>query len=189
MRRIAILALVAAAAAVASVRAEDPAPVRIGVFDAQRLSEESAEGKRIQAKLSAFRDAKQAELSAKERAIQEIQEKLQAQSLSLSPEKRTELEKEIQRKALELSQAREAAQREMQMEVAEAENGFRDKLVAIVEAFGREENFAVILERGLVAYVNPSLDVTTAIVDRLNRLVPAEAPAAAAPPPAPAEPK
>lgn len=181
MKRIAILALVAAVAAVASVRAQDPAPTRIGVFDAQRLSEETTEGKRIQAKLNAFRDAKQAELSAKERAIQEIQEKLQAQSLSLSAEKRGEMEKDIQKKALELSQAREAAQREMQMEVAEAENGFRDKLVAAVESFGRDENFAVILERSLVAYMSPSLDVTTAIVDRFNRLTPPEAPAAPAP--------
>ena len=136
MRRIAILALVAAAAAVASVRAEDPAPVRIGVFDAQRLSEESVEGKRIQGKLTAFRDAKQAELSAKERAIQEIQEKLQAQSLSLSPEKRTELEKEIQKKALDLNQAREAAQREILRTVLSLEQSGQ----LFISGRGREEN-------------------------------------------------
>ena len=183
MKRIAILILAAALMASGAAWAQSQASSKIGVFDAQRISEETAEGKRIQSKLNGFRDKKQAEIVEKEKAVQALQDKLQAQTLSLSPDKRGELEKEIQKKALELNQVREAAQREMQMEVAEAENGFREKLLAVVESFGRDEGFAVIVERSLVAYVNPAMDVTTAIVDRFNKLVPAESPAepAAAP--------
>jgi len=90
------------------------------------------------------------------------------------------MEKDLQKKVLELNQAREAAQREMQLEVAEAENGFREKLVAAVESFGRDEAFAVVLDRNAVAYFHPSRDVTTAIVDRFNKMfpVPQDAPAA-----------
>jgi outer membrane protein len=187
--------LVAAAAALPAW-GQAAAPDKIGVFDAQRVSEETAEGKRVQARLTAFSDKKRAELAAKEKEAQDLQDKLNAQALSLSPEKRTSMEKDLQKKALELNQAREGAQREMQLEVAEAENGFREKLLAAVESFGREEGFAIVLERGAAIYVHPSHDVTTAIVDRFNRMFPVqqEAPAAkdegkaAAAPSAPAAP-
>jgi outer membrane protein len=167
-------------------------PEKIGVFDAQRVSEETAEGKRVQTRLTAFSEKKRAELVAKEKEAQDLQDKLNAQALSLSPEKRSGMEKDLQKKVLELNQARDGAQREMQLEVAEAENSFREKLLAAVESFGREEGFAIVLERGAAIYVHPSHDVTTAIVDRFNRMFPVtpEAPAPkdegkAATPPAP----
>jgi len=173
-----LLTLVAAAAGPAWGQAA--VPEKIGVFDAQRVSEETAEGKRIQDRLTKFSEKKRADLAAKEREAQDLQEKLNAQALSLSPEKRSGMEKDLQKKVLELNQAREAAQREMQLEVAEAENGFREKLVAAVESFGRDEAFAVVLDRNAVAYFHPSRDVTTAIVDRFNKMfpVPQDAPAA-----------
>jgi outer membrane protein len=192
MRRIACLMIVAAVAAAGAAWAQAAPPAKIVVFDAQRVSEETAEGKRVQARLTAFSDKKRAEIAAKEKETQDLQDKLQAQALSLSPDKRTSMEKDLQKKALELTQAREAAQREMQLEVAEAENGFREKLLAAVESFGQEEGFAIVLERGAAIYVHPSSDVTTAIVDRFNKMFPVsqEAPAAkeAAKPAAPAAP-
>ena len=180
MRRIACLWIVLAVVAAGAAWAQAAAPVKIGVFDAQRVSEETAEGKRVQKRLTDFSEKKRKELGVKEKEVQDLQEKLNAQALSLSPDKRTSMEKDLQKKALELNQAREGAQREMQLEVAEAENGFREKLLAAVESFGREEGFAIVLERGAAIYVHPSSDVTTAIVDRFNGMFPAqqEAPAA-----------
>ena len=194
MKGIVCFVILVAAVAVVPAWGQAAAPDKIGVFDAQRVSEETTEGKRVQARLTAFSEKKRAELAAKEKDAQDLQDKLNAQALSLSPEKRTSMEKDLQKKALELNQAREGAQREMQLEVAEAENGFREKLLGAVESFGREEGFAIVLERGAAIYVHPSHDVTTAIVDRFNRMfpLPQEAPAAkeegkapAAPPAAP----
>jgi outer membrane protein len=180
MRRIACLWIVLAVAAAGAVWAQAAAPVKIGVFDAQRVSEETAEGKRVQKRLTAFSEKKRAELGAKEKEVQDLQEKLNAQALSLSPEKRTGMEKDLQKKMLDLNQGREGAQREMQLEVTDAENSFREKLLAAVDSFGKDEGFAVIFERQATIYVHPSSDVTTAIVDRFNKLFPVapEAPAA-----------
>ncbi|MBZ5639693.1 MAG: OmpH family outer membrane protein [Acidobacteriia bacterium] len=179
MRRIASLFIVLAVAAAGTAWAQAIAPARIGVFDAQRVSEETAEGKRVQSKLTAFSDKKRAEISAKEKDVQELQDKLNSQALSLSAEKRSSMEKDLQKKILDLNQGKEGAQREMQLEVSDAEGAFREKLLAAVESFGRDEGFAIILERGAAIYVHPSSDVTTAIVDRFNKLFPVapEAPA------------
>jgi outer membrane protein len=161
---------------------------KIGVFDAQRISEETAEGKRIQGHLSEFREKKQNELQAKEKEFGDLQGQLTNQALSLSAERKASLEKDLQRRALELNQAKESAGREMQLEVNEAQSRFQTQLLGVVEQFGRDEGFSVIVEKSLVAYSDTSSDITTALVDRFNKLVPAAAPEGAAAKPKPASP-
>lgn len=184
------LGLTLAALAVAALPAFAQGASKIAVFDAGRVSEETAEGKRIATQLTQLQDKKRAELQEKQKKVADIQQQLQAQALSLSAEKRSALEKEGQRLALDLNQAQESARNELQMEVQEAQNRFQGQLLQVVEQFGRDEGFDLILERSLVAYAATSIDVTTAVVDRFNKLVPAAAPAAApkaaTPAPAPA---
>jgi outer membrane protein len=177
------LSLVAGATPLRAQQAEETA-LKVGVFDPQRVSEETEEGKKVQTDLTSLRDRKQAELLAKEKELTELQNQLTAQGLSLSPEKRTSLEKEIQKKALELQQARESARNEMQFELGAAQDRFRDRLLAVVERFGREEGFTLILDKSLTAYSTSAIDVTTAIVDRFNAVT-KQAPAATPPAPAP----
>lgn len=153
---------------------------KIAVFDAGRISEETAEGKRIQGQLTALQDKKRAELAEKEKKINDLQQQLQQQGLSLSAEKRAQMEKDGQKMVLELNQAREAARNELQVEVQDAQNRFQTQLLQVVEQFGRDEGFDVILEKSLVAYSSTAVDVTTALVDRFNQLVPAQKSAAPA---------
>ena len=116
------------------------------------------------------------------------------QNLSLSPEKTQQMQKDVQRKTLELQQAQEAARNEFQIEVSEAQNKFQEQLIRVINQFGRDEGFTLVIERstGGVAFASESIDVTTAIVDKFNELVkaPADAPppAAAKPPAAPPAP-
>ena len=176
----------------AAVWAQTPASLKIGVFDANRVSEETDEGKRIAGKLSAFGEKKKAELAAKDKEIADLRAQLESQNLSLSPERQQQMQKDIQRKGLELQQGQESARNEFQIEVSEAQNRFQEQLIRVINQFGRDEGFTMIIERatGGVAFASESVDVTTAIVDKFNEMVkgPTE-PAAAAPPkpPAPAK--
>ena len=194
MKRILAIPTVLLAAASAAVWAQSPPALKVGVFDANRVSEETDEGKRIAAKLSAFGDKKKAELMTKEKEIADLRTQLDSQNLSLSPEKQQQIQKDVQKKGLELQQAQEAARNEFQIEVSEAQNKFQEQLIRVISQFGRDEGFTLVLERstGGVAFASESIDVTTAIVDKFNQMVkaPAEAPAAAKPPaasPAPAK--
>jgi outer membrane protein len=163
--------LVAVTVAVAlGVATPAAAQQKIGIFDAARVSEETDEGRQVQARLEAFRNAKQAEIGAKEQELAELQNTLNTQALSLSPERRADLDKQIQRKALDLNQTREAASSEMQIEIGEAQALFQEQLLAVIRNFGRDEEFTLILESTLVAYAAESADVTTAIVDRFNTM-------------------
>jgi len=189
MKRIATLIGTILVAASAAAWAQTAPALKIGVFDANRVSEETDEGKRIAAKLSAFGDKKKADLAAKEKEISDLRAQLDSQNLSLSPEKMQQMQKDVQKKGLELQQAQESARSEFQIEVSEAQNKFQEQLIRVINQFGRDEGFTIVLERstGGVAFASESVDITTAIVDKFNEMVkpapaPADAPAAAKPP-------
>lgn len=143
---------------------------KIGIFDPQRVSGETAEGRRVQAELAALRDGKQQEITDKEVSIQQLQEQLNQQALSLSPDKRNSLELDIQRKIAELTTIKEIGSKVLQLEVAAAQAQFNDKLIRIVEQFGRDEGFDLLLDRSLVAWSAESVDVTTAMIDLFDKL-------------------
>lgn len=189
MKRILTVITTILVAATAAAWAQTPSSLKIGVFDANRVSEETEEGKRIAAKLSQFGEKKKAELAAKDKEISDLRAQLDSQNLSLSPEKVQQMQKDVQKKGLELQQAQEAARNEFQIEVSEAQNKFQEQLIRVINQFGRDEGFTLVIERstGGVAFASESIDVTTAIVDKFNELVkgPADAaPAAGAKPPA-----
>ena len=166
--------LLAAVASMPAAHAQGAPPAqRMGVFDAQRLSEETNEGKRVQAELTALKDKKQAELTSKEKENNDLQAQLQAQSLSLSGERRTAMEKDIQKKLLDLKSARDSATNEFQVELQNAQGHFQDQLFQVVEQFARQEGFSIIFERSQVAFASEAVDITTALVDAFNRLAPA----------------
>ena len=181
MGRRLIIGILTAALATGAALAQG-APIKIGVFDGGRVSEETEEGKKVAASLNALQETKRAELMAKQKEVEDLRAQLSSQALSLSADKRSSLEKDIQKKGLELDQARTAAQNELQLELGEAQNRFSQQLAAVVEAFGKDEGFVLIIEKSLAAYASPSVDVTTAIVDRFNKLVSATP----SPPPSPA---
>ena len=186
MKRIFTILPTLLVAATVVAMAQSAPVLKVGVFDANRVSEETDEGKRIAAKLSAFGEKKKAELAAKDKEITDLRAQLDSQNLSLSPEKMQQMQKDVQKKGLELQQAQEAARSEFQIEVSEAQNKFQEQLIRVINQFGRDEGFTLVLERstGGVAFASESIDITTAIVDKFNELVkaPADAPAAAKPP-------
>lgn len=149
---------------------------KIGVFDAQAVSENTEMGKRIQAELTAFTEHKEAEINERQAQLKELRDQLAQQSLSLSPDKRAALEKDIQRQMLELQSFQETANRELELEYSSATKEFQEKLIIAVDTFGKDESFSLILDRSQVAWFDASIDVTSAIVDRFNKMFVVEQP-------------
>ncbi len=167
------LVVVACALAPGGVRAET---LRLAVFDPQRVSEETDVGRGVQAELTALRDRKQAEITQQEREISDLQKQLSQQELSLSPDRRSTMERDIQSKLLRLQSARELAGRELQIQVAAAQSRFEDKLLQAVQVFGKEQGYTVVLTRDLVAWADATVDVTDRIIARFNEMFPASQP-------------
>ena len=174
IKRVLLFAWLVAVVAVASVAQAQT--VKIGVFDAQSVSENTEMGKRIQAELTAFTERKETEIGERQQRATELRNQLAQQSLSLSSDKRAALEKEIQRHLLELQSFQESANRELELEYASATKEFQEKLIVTVDTFGKDEGFSLILDRSQVAWFDASIDVSSAIVDRFNRMFAVEQP-------------
>lgn len=166
-----ILVLSAAVAAAPGVSAQTM--LKIGVFDSQRISEETEEGKRVQAQLKEVRAQREREIEEETKRIQELQQQLEQKGLSLSEERRTTLEIDIRRRMLELESRKDIASRGFQLEVTAAEARFNEKLRGAIGEFAKQEQFTLILEGANVAWASATIDVTTALVDVFNRMFPA----------------
>ena len=165
-----LVATLTLAAAAPGITAQDG--WKIGVFDPQRVSEETTEGKRIQALLTDVRQQRQNEIEQETNRIAELQQQLEQQGLSLSEERRTTLEIDIQRRLLELNSRKDIATRGFQLEIAAAEARFNEKLRSVINEFARSQGFTLIFEAGAVAFASPQVDITTAIIDLFDRMYP-----------------
>ncbi len=158
--------------AAAGVAQAQQSQIKIGVFDPLRVSQETVVGQRIAAELKAKLDEKQGQVSRIQQEVNDLQQQAQTQALSLSEAKRNELGMQIQRKGLELTSARESATRQLQLEQAEAQSRFEENLLAVVEQYGKNEGFTLILDRGSVVWAAQTTDVTTGVVDLFNQMYP-----------------
>ncbi len=142
--------------------------IKIGVFDSQRLSEETEQGKKFQAELDEFRGKKAREIEAKEKEIKDLEDQLKAQELSLSEEKRSNIQKEIQKKYVEMQRMRDDASRDFQSELLEVQKKFQDELLQIVAEIGREQGYTVIFEKIQVIYFSGVVDITNDVIAKFN---------------------
>lgn len=158
---------------------------KIGVFDPQRLTQETKEGAKIQARLNAIKEKKENEIKKLKDELDKLQQDVVQKGTSLTEDKRKEMAMAIQRKQDELEGAGRAAQRELQMEVEGAQSSWQQRVFEIVNKFGKEKGFTAIFAVDAVLYFDPTIDVTQELMTLVDS-VPTPAPApAATPAPAP----
>lgn len=155
---------------------------KIGVFDAQRISQETAEGSKIHAKLEALQNKKRAELKKLSDELDKLQQEFVQQAATLSEDKRKEMSIKIDRKQNEIEGMRKSAQAEIQLEVEQAQQEWQKRVLDGVVAYGKEKGFTLILPVEVVGYAASSIDVTGELIQIIDKApAPAAAPAAAQP--------
>jgi outer membrane protein len=183
-----VIALIAVSAASAQTAAN-----KIGVINIQAAIVSTKEGQKAAETMQAKFGPKQKELEAKQAEIQALQGDLAKGSNTMSEAKRNEISRSIDTKTRELNRATEDAQGELEAEQQKVFNDLGGKLMEIINQYGKDNGYAVILDvgsqQGPVLFA--SNDVTKDIIDLYDKANAAPAPAAAKPPAAkpPAAPK
>jgi len=164
------LALLVLMTGTAPVGAQQAEPARIGVFDPETVWKLTEVGKKYNADLSEARDKLQAEIDRKQAEIDASRDKLRQQQASLSDDKASQMQKDIQNRMIELNRLNDDATREMKSQLGEVQNRFQQMLVDTVEAFGKEKNFTLILNKGVIDYNAPQIDVTQSLIQKFNEM-------------------
>ena len=155
---------------IASAGAQQAEQGRIGVYDQETVWKVTEVGKKYNSDLSEARDRLQAEIDKKQAEIDAVRDKLRQQQASLSDDKAAQMQKDIQNRVIELNRLQDDATREMKSQLGEVQNRFQQMLVDTVEAFGKEKNYALILNKGVIDYNAPQIDVTQSLVQKFNEM-------------------
>ena len=169
-----------------------PAGVKYGYIDLQRILAESTSGQAATARVEEMTGQKLAEIETrnavlqgqvdlKNQQLQASQQKLQQGETVMSTEARLALQREISRLQLEVQRDTQDAQAEMQRVTQDAEAELADlqqqlqiefdaRLTPTLELVATDLGLDLLFNAGQggLVWANSALDVTQAVVDRLN---------------------
>lgn len=177
LRSTAIVLLVSFA--VAPVTAQE-APLKVAVVDVEIVVAESPQGKALQARLEQFQTQVQGDLQRMQNDAQAIQQRITDGSNSLSEDRLSELNKELEDATIAIRRYRDDKQREGTKIQEEGLMGIEQVLQPVFAQVRDEMGFDLILNRvpGVVLMISERVDITPLMIQRLN------ASTAAAPAPA-----
>jgi Skp family chaperone for outer membrane proteins len=156
--------------------------MKIGVFDPEVLWKQTEVGKKYNQDLSAARDRLQASIDKKQEELEATKSKLRQQQQTLSDDKVNDMKKDILNKQTELDRLNEDATKEMKYQLGEVQGRFQEMLVKTLETYGKEKGFSLILNRSVVDFSAPGVDISQDLIAKFNEMHKPTAPTAAAPP-------
>jgi outer membrane protein len=162
-----------------------PADARVAYVSVQRISTESAAGKAATSRVTALQQQKASELRAKQQAVQETR-RLIAQATA--PEERTRLAAQEASQQADFERASAQAQIELQNLQREINVEMRPRVVKALDEILKGTHIEVVANvDSTLVWSAPGLDLTNAVIERLN-LPPVAGPVApgpVGPPPGP----
>jgi Skp family chaperone for outer membrane proteins len=164
-----------------------PTGTKYAFVNIQRIAAESAAGKTLAGKVQALNQQKVNELNERNKALQASQQKLEAGATVLSPTAVAQLQKDIERQQIDIQRFTEDAQQDVTNLQTQLQDEFQVRLSPIVQEVATERGLHMlfsVVDSGLV-WADPSLDITTEVIQKFDA---ARAPAAAASAPRPAAP-
>ncbi len=138
------------------------ADLKIAYIDIQRAINECNAGKDAKKALTKEGEKFQRLIADKQKELQTIKDSLEKQALMLTPDARTNKEKEYQNKLREFQRWGEDTQNEMNQKRVEMERRISSDLVKVIQKLGTDEGYTLILEKNenIVLFGSKTIDIT-----------------------------
>jgi outer membrane protein len=164
-----ILAVLFAAAALAASTSFAEG-LKIAVIDVNKVMNESEIGKGARKKMETRYEELKKKVDARGEEVRKMKEDLDKQKILLGKEKLKEREDALNAKVTELRQLTQEAEKEMQNRQGELTREVLKIVEGQWEKIVKQEKIDLLLERssGVVHY-NPSLDITSKVLDLVNK--------------------
>jgi outer membrane protein len=153
----------------ASLSLAQQAP-KIGVINSQQVLEQSAEGKRVIARLQERDKTIQGSLTKLDDDIRQLETKLSTQRLTLSEESLYNMNADLEKKRTDRKRVAEDSSRDFQDLQVKLFNKVQAELIPIIEQLGKEKGIDLIfdLAKSGAVYFNPTIDMTPEIIKRYD---------------------
>ncbi len=142
--------------------------IRIGYVDMQEVLNKSQKGIAVRQKLDQERALRQKDLDAKQQEVMKLQAEFEKQAPLLSEQAKREKSEAIQRKTRDTMRIADDANRDFEKRVREAEMDVTREILGVVQEYGKDQGFTMILERSMLVYAAQAVDVTTDVIKRYD---------------------
>jgi Skp family chaperone for outer membrane proteins len=146
--------------------------LKVGVFDKQRIVDESKLGLASKTRFEKLQAEREAEVSEKQKSYETLQASFQQKAQVLSDEKKLELQRDLARARDEWQSAGQNAERDLQRAYQTALMDIVSKIDPIIEDYGKSEGFDLLFDKAQLAFNRPTLEVTDALIAKLNLVYP-----------------
>jgi outer membrane protein len=163
------------------------AELKVGVVDIAKLFEESPQAKVVQENLKAEFGPRLQQLIAQEQALKARNDKYQKDLATMAADQRTKAEKDLRDSARELERKKAELQDDSNAKRQEEMNKLQRLLFGEVRDYAKAQSFDIVIAEG-VLYATPTVDITAAVLAKLQAGGPKPAAAAPAPAKPPAKP-
>lgn len=172
--RAAVVVVLALAAGFATRAMAQEAPkLAVAVIDVQQLVQDSAAGKEAMNRLRAAEAEKQAQGKKLGDDKAALEKQLQTQGATLTDAKRSELQKQIEDKDVELRRFADDAQQQLEEAKRRELQKLESQIMPIIQEVGKEMKLTMIFNKfqsGLV-YADDAIDITDQVLRRFNTKV------------------
>jgi outer membrane protein len=158
--KVAVWAMAAAALAALPAWA-DP---KIGIVDAQRLLEESPQGKAVQEAMRNEFAPRQRTLQAQEQTLKAKLEKLQKDGATMSEDQRQRAEKELRDGQRDFERARGEFQDDISARRNEEMSRLQRTLGEEVRTYAKANNYDIVLSGEVVVFASQTFDITPGVL-------------------------
>ena len=144
--------------------------MKVGFVDIQKALASSDAGKDAQKRYDAEVKKLQAKLDDKKSEFEKLRQAYTKQKDSLNEKARAEKEEELMSREKELKRAFQDSQDSLRRKNAQLVGELVEKLRKIVDEYGKDEGFTLILEKGgqTVLFADAKIDVTDDIVKKFD---------------------
>ena len=142
--------------------------IRIGVVDVREVLNRSQKGAVAKQRLERERAARQQELDGRQQEVMKLQAELDKQTSLLSTQAIREKSDTIQRKVRDARRMAEDLNRDFENRVREVETDITREILGLIQAYGRDQNYSLILERSAAILSTSAVDLTPEIIKRFD---------------------
>src|SRR3954468_12744628 len=144
----------------------------VAVVDVQFILQEAAASKNIQKQLEAQRETYQNEISKQEDRLRAVEQELNRQRSVLSPDDFGQKRREFEQQVADVQRTVQARKRVLDQAFNDSMAKVRDAVLQIVTEVAGEQKATLVLAKQQVVLAEKSLDLTPAVLDRVNTKLP-----------------
>ena len=144
------------------------AEIKIGFCNMDTAANDSEEGKKAVSVLKDYMSSKQTAIQAKGREIDRMKSDLDKQGAAMSSDAKKSAVEELERSQREFQRMVSDAREEFERKKRELTESVYKEIIEVIDKFGHDEKYSVILPVQSLLYADKALDITSIIIKEYN---------------------